>query len=325
MMRNRYLATGVVLLTSVSLLQFTWADDDVENRAVSFSTRPREETFRKCSRWMSRIPDSTKLSKLSLPGTHDSCALYNGFSFGFARCQSWKLTDQLKAGVRFLDIRCRRTNDGFRIYHGIIDQRMTFEEVRDVCQKFLESHPTECIVMSIMEEGVAKSTTRSFADTFTVATKNDGMLWYRAARVPDLAAVRGRIVVIDRVGTLGGFQWKNMSKQDDYTAPPEQKTRLIRTHLQKALSHNGNNWFINFCSGTAPAKLTNPARYAIQSNRAALEFVTKNCGTKPARLGIVVMDFPGEQLIEKIVDTNFATSPSDDDLSESVRTRTSDR
>lgn len=74
---------------------------------TSFSEQPRAATTQKYSAWMSRLPETVPLCQVSLPGTHDSCALYDGLSFGFAKCQVWHLKDQLKAGVRFIDIRCR--------------------------------------------------------------------------------------------------------------------------------------------------------------------------------------------------------------------------
>ena len=55
--------------------------------------------------WMKRLPDNKKLSELSIPGTHDTCARFGG---DFAQCQSLALRDQFSIGLRFLDIRCRR-------------------------------------------------------------------------------------------------------------------------------------------------------------------------------------------------------------------------
>jgi hypothetical protein len=54
--------------------------------------------------WMRSLPDSTPLSAISIPGTHDSAALHGGLA---AQCQSWTIKDQLEAGIRFIDVRCR--------------------------------------------------------------------------------------------------------------------------------------------------------------------------------------------------------------------------
>ena len=284
---------------------FSTADES--SGGTSFTAKPRKITIQKYSNWMSRLPDNILLSQLSLPGTHDSCALHDGPSFGFAKCQTWQLADQLNAGIRFIDIRCRHVGDKFLIYHGVIDQKTTFEKVRDVCRDFLKKHPSECIVMSVKEESTAKDKTRSFADTFADETKNDGKkLWHISNKIPQLKSVRNRIVLIDRVRTLGGLKWAAMERQDQYKAPVETKAKLIRSHLEKTAKSRESQWFINFCSGTVPSSLITPRNYALQSNKVALEFLRHPSRKSPVRLGTIVMDFPGEELIERIVETNFA-------------------
>jgi len=279
---------------------------DASEPGTSFSVRPGETTIQRYSSWMSRLPDSSLLSQLSLPGTHDSCALHDGLSFGFAKCQTWQLADQLKAGIRFIDIRCRHVGNRFLIYHGVIDQQMTFVEVRDVCRDFLKEHPSESIVMSVKEESTAAGNTRSFAETFAESTKNDGKLWHVDRKTPDLGSVRNRIVLVDRVGTLGGLKWEEMERQDQYKAPIALKARLIRAHFEKVLKAGDDQWFINFCSGTVPGSLMTPKKYALKSNQIALGFLRRQSGGAPLRLGTIVIDFPSEELIEQIVETNFA-------------------
>jgi 1-phosphatidylinositol phosphodiesterase len=291
------------LAVSIGLTE-TEANDDGTN----FSEKPRTEAVKKYSHWMARLPDCVTLSELSLPGTHDSCALRDGFSFGFAKCQTWHLAGQLRAGIRFIDIRCRHVNDQLLIYHGIIDQHMTFAEVRDVCRTFLQEHPSECIVMSVKEESTAANTTRSFAEAFAEATKNDGDLWYMPREIPELGSVRQRIVLIDRVGTIGGVRWDDLERQDEYDAPLERKTQLIRSHFEQATKADKRRWFINFCSGTVPKALVTPKQYAAISNQAALEFLAELGDERSVRIGTVVMDFPDEDIIERIVELNFQSA-----------------
>lgn len=291
-------AAGVAF--SAGFLSSAASDD-----GTSFGEKPRVATIQKYSAWMSRLPETVPLCQVSLPGTHDSCALYDGLSFGFAKCQAWHLKDQLKAGIRFIDIRCRHVGNRLLIYHGIIDQRMTFAEVHDVCRKFLQNHPSECVVMSIKEESTALNTTRSFLETFSEATKDDGDLWHIDRKFPKLGAVRQRIVLIDRVGTLGGVRWNDLDRQDQYEAPLELKAAAIQSHFEQAAHASEDQWFINFCSGTLPQSLVTPKKYAVRSNKVALDFLKQQPGRKPARLGTVVMDFPGEEIVERIVETNF--------------------
>ena len=69
------------------------------------------------SNWMSAVPDDTLISELSIPGTHDTCALID-HPLGFARCQNRDLREQLYSGIRFIDIRVKRTMEGLKVYHG---------------------------------------------------------------------------------------------------------------------------------------------------------------------------------------------------------------
>ncbi|TQF01304.1 hypothetical protein E6W39_02445 [Kitasatospora acidiphila] len=64
--------------------------------------------------WLAALPDSAPLARLTIPGTHDTCALYDG---PLVQCQNLSVPDQLTAGIRFLDMRCRAINGVFAIHH----------------------------------------------------------------------------------------------------------------------------------------------------------------------------------------------------------------
>jgi 1-phosphatidylinositol phosphodiesterase len=67
------------------------------------------EEFIPHSSWMRDIPDDTPVTTLTVPGTHDSCSTDG--PFGFAKTQNLDLTDQLNAGIRFLEIRLAHYQD----------------------------------------------------------------------------------------------------------------------------------------------------------------------------------------------------------------------
>lgn len=56
------------------------------------------------SNWTERIGDETKLSAMSIPGTHDSAAQYVCLSPIF-QCQDTAIKTQLENGYRYLDMR----------------------------------------------------------------------------------------------------------------------------------------------------------------------------------------------------------------------------
>lgn len=54
--------------------------------------------------WMENVPDETKLSSMSIPGTHDSCTQNVDMRYIF-QCQDASIATQLKYGYRYLDMR----------------------------------------------------------------------------------------------------------------------------------------------------------------------------------------------------------------------------
>lgn len=68
--------------------------------------------------WMSYIKDDAKITKIAMPGSHNSGTM--GMS-KFARCQNGSLYEQYKYGVRFFDIRMKADKKGrLFIAHGIM-------------------------------------------------------------------------------------------------------------------------------------------------------------------------------------------------------------
>ena len=82
--------------------------------------------------WMSALPDDVSLSRLTIPGTHESCA--RNAPTSYVDCQDLGLADQLNAGIRYVDIRCRQIQDIFAIHHDAYYLGLNFGSgVRDVC------------------------------------------------------------------------------------------------------------------------------------------------------------------------------------------------
>ena len=106
--------------------------------------------------WMSKVPDDRSLGELSIPGTHDSCALYGGF---VARTQTMSLTDQFGAGIRWFDIRLVLDGDTLKTHHGIIDEHMTLSDVLQTLvtcldtQASMDTRSSEAVFISIKDEG----------------------------------------------------------------------------------------------------------------------------------------------------------------------------
>ena len=110
-------------------------------RVYSDSSSPKEHNLN----WMKDIPDETKLSEMTIPGTHDSLSL---FGICCARTQTWTLVEQMKAGIRYFDVRLRRINDTLRAYHAFVDQKEMFDSILVYAFNFLEQNPTETIILN---------------------------------------------------------------------------------------------------------------------------------------------------------------------------------
>ncbi|MCA1601549.1 MAG: hypothetical protein LC776_07890, partial [Acidobacteria bacterium] len=113
-----------------------------------------------CS-WMRDIPDDAPVITLSIPGTHDSCSIDG--PLGFAKTQNLDLADQLKAGIRFLDIRLAHYQDNLFAHHNAVHMRKSWEDILGICSNFLGNYPTETVLMSVKEEGRFDSVLHRFA------------------------------------------------------------------------------------------------------------------------------------------------------------------
>ena len=83
---------------------------------------------------------------------------------GIAQAQHLTIAEQLAAGIRYFDLRCRAaTSDDhkFDIYHGAIDQNQTFDDVLATLYAFLDAHPHEAVIASVKEEAAESGATRS--------------------------------------------------------------------------------------------------------------------------------------------------------------------
>lgn len=100
--------------------------------------------------WMRDIPDNTRVTKMSIPGTHDSCSIDG--PLGFGKTQNLDLADQLNAGIRFLDIRLAHYQDNLFAHHNAVHMEKSYADILDICSSFLGKNPTEAIFMSVKEE-----------------------------------------------------------------------------------------------------------------------------------------------------------------------------
>jgi 1-phosphatidylinositol phosphodiesterase len=169
--------------------------------------------------WMGALEDGLWLSALTIPGTHDSCARSN---VPFVRTQYLSVSQQLAMGIRFLDLRLRRHDDGrLYCYHGGVPINMpkglSFESVMDEVWEFIGpkedgKKPTETVLISINNDDRSKgqkANPKPFYDAVKEAIDStpayeDGSggssssRWYTEPLTARLGDVRGKAVLLRR-------------------------------------------------------------------------------------------------------------------------------
>ncbi|WP_225917281.1 phosphatidylinositol-specific phospholipase C domain-containing protein [Pseudomonas xanthosomatis] len=119
-----------------------------------------KDAFTDKSAWMSAIRDNVRLSELALAGTHDS-ATFDTSVFpivdDIVRTQTLNFDEQLKYGIRVLDLRIRRTGDAFALHHGPVYLDKMFGNALQSIERFLKANPSETVLFRIKEEHTAAS------------------------------------------------------------------------------------------------------------------------------------------------------------------------
>ncbi len=153
--------------------------------------------------WMKSLPDDFVLSEINIPGTHDSATKKVDFSY-FSKCQNTTITEQLEMGIRFLDIRVKKTGDKLILVHAISkcrnpasDKEFLFlDQVISDCEKFLFQNPSETIIFSVKRDAGAGDE-ETFDLLFEEYFNSD--FWYLENRIPTLGEVRGKLVFFNRM------------------------------------------------------------------------------------------------------------------------------
>ena len=266
--------------------------------------------------WMKSLDGNRRISRFSLPGTHNSGALYEPIR-GIAQCQNLSIAAQLGAGVRFLDIRCRHINNKFYIYHGPIYQRDNFAGVIGYCRDFLRANPSETIIVSVKEEYEARNNTRSFEATFDDILARNPAPWLLSSTIPTLNQARGKIVLLRRFSSIKPmgidasnwpdnqtFENKNLRVQDAYKVHDSgDKWNFIESLLQQTRNNKNPPLTLNFASGFQSGWFGIPNIPAVCNNinpRLSQFFAANPRGS----FGVIAMDFADAEKCAAIYRTN---------------------
>lgn len=284
--------------------------------------------------WMAGLPDDSSLAQLSIPGTHQTLSLHGG---ELTQTQenhgdsAETLAVQLQSGIRAIDIRVRRYDDRFTLHHGPFYQNANFSDVLQKAGDFLSAHPGETVLMRLKAECTGE--VASCTDENSSLEVDQILDWYRdndpngkylhdpaGGAVPALGEVRGKIVLATLQGAGGGLyggrgigQFNNDTwgeyVQDEYNVPTlfdiDDKWNKAREHLDKTAAADRGEMFLNFTSGSSPAAFPNAVACGAAGFRGVNDYALEHLtGNDLPRTGVIMMDFPGADLVNKIIAAN---------------------
>jgi len=241
------------------------------------------------------------------------------------------LGTQLEAGIRYLDIRCTVVNDELLVYHAPEYTGFTWTYVLQTLFTFLEQNPGEAILMRLKEESSAINSTLTFEEAFNYSRLNSSRTAKGCAKhlytpttpgptaIPTLGDLRSKILIIQNFGSNPakyGVKYESplLSIQDMYelgsVADMAEKFDAIVDGLEMAgngTAKGDGTLYLSHLSasvGVLPivvAAGTTAGDVEGQNDRTG-EWLRQGGG---AGTGVVIMDFPGRDLVEEVVRRNF--------------------
>jgi 1-phosphatidylinositol phosphodiesterase len=260
------------------------------------------------------------------------------------QCQGASVTEQLAHGVRFFDFRLARpffngcgaaNDDDLQVIHGNFPVRIPLpvkiHDVLDDTFAFLQSHPSECVIVSLKAEGPDKWEEDEFADLIwrNYISPRSGC-WYLNSRVPTMGECRGKAILFRRFGCkdqerastygIDAQWWKYNTTDDDrglFTVQDwcevmspqdiDKKKEYVSLQIERACSYNATTesdsngkLYINFCSGS---NFWNPKcwpKNVANGINNTIPLTNKGCG-------IIIIDYAelnDWSIVRKIVELN---------------------
>jgi 1-phosphatidylinositol phosphodiesterase len=285
------------------------------------------------SEWMNFVDGKKKISDLTIPGTHDTCAYTVPLNVG-AACQTMDVTGQLHAGIRYLDMRLKRgsDNDGVLwLYHASVPLNLRFEQdVLPACYAFLRANPSETILMSVKQED---GDGPAIYDWLKPMIERHPDMWHLSNdSVPTLDKVRRKIVLFRRFKTADvgldtetgwpdnyfnsfenhGVKFRVQDKYKIFTLAnmDDKYDDYVHSMLDDAKKpENSNRIFINFASGTgALTPQTLATGYLSAKDGTNVHLHRYMEGSLSGRYGIIPMDYPeypNQSLVPLLISQNF--------------------
>ena len=282
--------------------------------------------------WMSYIPDTRAIGKISLPGTHDagSASLPENAVTSMGHTQNFTVTEQLQDGVRAFDIRLKKNLK----YGHTITCRDGFDESLADIREFLRQNPSEFIVAMIGSDEGGKWEEEMLSNFKKLTAQYSDLFVENFGPTTPISEVRGKVLVIKRqdacpLGKLLKYEDNSIFSYDCFEVEDvykEHKTykkiKLVEQHLRNAFENEDpNKWYVTFNSiawdprhhkpyysawgATNVRKPMNPSLRELIENKEYTNF------------GMVFLDFYNDhgdkpQLLQAIINSNFFSNTEED-------------
>lgn len=299
--------------------------------------RIEKRDFMKLKNWMADIDGQRDLLSLSIPGTHDCVTKYVQFAH-ICKTQDLTIYAQLMLGIRALDIRVESNGNRLKMVHGVakvfttpnkFGKQMDLDYVLNACYDFLRENPSETILFQFKNDS-GKENEKCFDNLFFHYIAKAPNMWFCENRVPKLDKTRGKIYLIRRCKmtdraeftdkntgldfsrwieqdtispdpltlSTGGTYPAQFVVQDRYKYKPEPRwNECIKPFLDKAKPFDGT-YIIDYLSTAGGIK--GPRKNAEHINPQFMRYPLD-----PAKYyGAIYMDFPTQELVMKIINTN---------------------
>ncbi|XP_030066415.1 uncharacterized protein LOC115474861 [Microcaecilia unicolor] len=253
--------------------------------------------------WMSLVPDGKSLSDLSIPGTSKSTWL-DGWDIN--QRQSWNLTSQYEAGIRFVDITLHLRRKKLSVFPDTTCSHFFNAVLKDTIN-FLRRYSKEAILIRVSDVCSNIDTSKQFAQLMIRDIQDAGLSWFwKAPAIPTLGQVRGKIIILQNFdGPVIGIPYKNLIVTDDEYVPTifdiGHKWASVKRNLTEAQNSEGNKMYLTFTSGCSLGAY--PYSVAREINYKLYSFL-ENLKKEKNRWGIIAMDFPGSYLVQRIIYSN---------------------
>ncbi|KAL5630896.1 hypothetical protein BROUX41_000768 [Berkeleyomyces rouxiae] len=121
--------------------------------------------------WMSKIPDPFEVAYLSIPGTHNSMTDQLG-RHKLLQSQNANLAQQLRAGIRYIDISGRLRGDKIKLYYGNRYTDYDLDDILNTAFDFLDEYPHEALILRLHKGNWSSGEEDAFEDARLDMKKN---------------------------------------------------------------------------------------------------------------------------------------------------------